>query len=41
VRSGRDRLGRIVEVDETYVVGKKPGKHGSGADGKALAGIAV
>jgi hypothetical protein len=41
VRTGRDRLSRIVEVDETYVGGKKSGKRGSGADGKTLAGIAA
>jgi len=41
VRPGRDRLSGIVEVDETYVGGKKPGKRGRGAAGKALVGIAV
>ncbi len=41
VRPGRDRLGGVVEVDETYVGGKKPGKRGRGAAGKALVGIAV
>jgi len=41
VRPGRDRLSGVVEVDETYVGGKKPGKRGRGAEGKALVGIAV
>ena len=41
VRPGRDRLNGVIEVDETYVGGKKPGKRGRGAAGKALVGIAV
>lgn len=41
VRPGWDRLSGTVEVDETYVGGKKPGKRGRGAAGKALVGIAV
>lgn len=41
VRPGRDNLSGVVEVDETYVGGKKPGKRGRGAEGKALVGIAV
>ena len=41
VRPGRDRLSGTIEVDETYVGGKKPGKRGRGAEGKALVGIAV
>lgn len=41
VRPGRDLLSGVVEVDETYVGGKKPGKRGRGAIGKALVGIAV
>lgn len=41
VRPARDRLSDLVEVDETYVGGKKPGKRGRGAAGKALVGIAV
>jgi transposase-like protein len=41
VRPGRDRLSGVVEVDETYVGGVKPGKRGRGASGKALVGIAV
>lgn len=41
VRSGRDRLSGRVEVDETYVGGKKPGKRGRGAEGKTLVVIAA
>lgn len=41
VRPGRDRLSGCVQVDETYVGGRKPGKTGRGAEGKALVAIAV
>jgi transposase-like protein len=41
VRPGRDRLWGIVEVDETYVGGEKPGKRGRGAAGKTLVLVAV
>jgi transposase-like protein len=41
VRPNRDKLSGIVDVDETYVGGEKPGKRGRGAAGKALVGIAV
>lgn len=41
VRPGRDRLSGIVEVDETYIGGKKPGKRGRGAAGKSLVIVAV
>jgi len=41
VRPGRDRLSGLVEVDETYVGGEKPGKRGRGAAGKVLVGIAA
>ena len=41
VRPGRDRLSGKVEVDETYVGGKKPGKRGRGALGKSLVVIAA
>lgn len=41
VRPGRDRLSGIVEVDETYIGGEKPGKGGRGAAGKALVVIAA
>ena len=41
VRPGRDRLSGIIEIDETYVGGQKPGKRGRGALGKALVAIAV
>ena len=41
VRPGRDRLSGIVEVDETYIGGEKPGKRGRGAAGKALVVVAA
>lgn len=41
VRPGRDRLGGMVEVDETYIGGEKPGKRGRGAVGKTLVIIAA
>lgn len=41
VRPQRDRLSGVIEVDETYVGGQKPGKRGRGSSGKALVGIAV
>jgi transposase-like protein len=41
VRPGRERLSDIVEVDEAYIGGKKPGKRGRGAAGKTLVVIAV
>jgi len=41
VREGRDKLGGVVQVDETYVGGKKPGLRGRGAAGKVIvAGVA-
>src|SRR3989339_43646 len=41
VRPGRDRLAGVVEVDETYIGGEKPGKRGRGAAGKALVVVAA
>jgi len=41
VRPGRDRLAGTVEVDETYIGGKTPGKRGRGARGKSLVVVAV
>ena len=41
VRPGRDKLSGVVEVDEAYIGGKKPGKRGRGAAGKTLVVIAV
>jgi transposase-like protein len=41
VRPGRDRISGLIEVDETYVGGVKPGKRGRGAAGKALVLICV
>lgn len=36
VRPGRERLSGLVEVDETYIGGERPGKRGRGAAGKTL-----
>lgn len=41
VRPGRDRLSGVVEVDEIFIGGEKPGKRGRGAAGKALVVIAA
>lgn len=41
VRPGRDRLSGTVEVDETFIGGKTPGKRGRGAEGKQLVLIAA
>ena len=41
VRPGRDRLSGTVEVDETYIGGKKSGKRGRGATGKVLVVVAA
>lgn len=41
VRPVRDKLTGVVEVDETYIGGKRSGKRGRGAEGKALVAIAV
>jgi transposase-like protein len=41
VRPGRDRLAGIVEVDETFIGGERPGKPGRGAAGKTLVLIAA
>ena len=41
VRPGRDRISGIVEVDETYIGGKRTGKRGRGAEGKLLVIIVV
>jgi transposase-like protein len=36
VRPGRDRLSGVVEVDEAFIGGPRPGKRGRGAAGKSL-----
>ena len=41
VRPGRDQLGGVVEVDETFLGGPRPGKRGRGAAGKTLVLIAA
>jgi len=41
VRPGRDRLTGLVQIDETYLGGPKPGKRGRGAAGKEMVVIAV
>ena len=42
IRPERDQLSGCIQVDETYIGGKKkPGKRGRGAEGKALVAIAV
>jgi transposase-like protein len=41
IRPGRDQLNGVIEIDETYVGGEKPGKRGRGALGKALVAVAV
>ena len=41
VRVGRERLGGLVEVDEVFIGGVKPGKRGRGALGKVLVLVAV
>lgn len=41
VRPGRDRLAGVVDVDETYIGGERPGKRGRGAAGKSLVVIAA
>ncbi|MFQ5835743.1 MAG: IS1595 family transposase [bacterium] len=41
IRPGRERLSGTVDVDETYIGGKKPGKRGRGAAGKSLVVVMV
>jgi len=41
VRPGRDRLSGTIEVDETFIGGKKPGKRGRGTEDKELVVIAA
>jgi transposase-like protein len=41
VRPGREKLSGAVEIDETYIGDKKPGKRGRGAAGKTLVMVAV
>ena len=41
VRPGRDRLDGVVEVDEIFIGGERPGKRGRGAAGKTLVVVAA
>jgi len=41
VRPDRDLLSGLVEVDESFIGGSKPGKAGRGAEGKVLIAVAV
>ena len=41
VRPGRERLQGMVEVDEIFIGGPKPGKRGRGAQGKVLVVVAA
>lgn len=41
VRPGRDRLSGVVEIDEVFIGGPRPGKRGRGAAGKSLVMIAA
>lgn len=41
IRSGREKLNGIIEIDETFIGGRKTGKRGRGAAGKSLVMIAV
>jgi transposase-like protein len=41
VRIGRERLGGLVEVDETYVGGLEEGRHGRHTETKAIIAVAV
>jgi len=41
IRPGRDRLHGVVEVDEAFIGGSRPGKRGRGAAGKSLVLVAA
>jgi ISXO2-like transposase domain len=41
VRPGRERLNGIVEVDEIFIGGPRPGKRGRGTQGKVLVVVAA
>ncbi len=41
VRPGRDRLQGVIEVDEIFIGGPRPGKRGRGAQGKVLVVVAA
>jgi transposase-like protein len=41
VRGGRDRLDGVIEIDEIFIGGERPGKRGRGAAAKTLVVVAV
>lgn len=41
VRPGRDPLSGLVQMDETFIGGPRPGKRGRGAEGKILVAVAA
>ena len=41
VRPGRDKLSGVIEVDEIFIGGERPGKRGRGAAGKTLVVVAA
>ncbi len=41
IRPGREKLTGTIEVDETFIGGKRPGKRGRGAENKTIVAVAV